>query len=121
MKILLIAISMVLILGEPVFAGSSRNISYQGSSSGPITTTNVVINTRGTNIYNLTLNSTATLATLTVYDSPSTPVLETPIYEVEVAVAGDSRSVDFSTSPIQTTNGLVASVTNGVAYLNVEK
>ena len=124
MKILLVAISMVLILGGPVFAsGSSRNISYQGQSSGPILSSNVVINTRGTDVYNLTLNAYSALATLTIYDTPTGPVAngEIPVYEVEVASAGDSRSVDFSTAPIQTYNGLVATVTNGVAYLNVEK
>lgn len=129
MKKLLVAISMVLILGGLAQANSSRNVSYQGQSSGPITITNTpdVLDARGGNIYNMTLNAGSSNATLTVYDSNAIngPDVgwngETVVYEIEVSSAGDSRTVDFSTAPIQTFNGITASVTNGVGYMNIER
>lgn len=118
---------MVLIIlgGVPAFAGnSSRGFSYQGSSSGPITIQSQynIVDTRGGIIYNLTLNAGSANAVMTIYDSGnSSNPTETPIYEIEVAVAGDSRTVDFSTAPLSTYSGITASVTNGVGYINVEK
>lgn len=129
MKKLLIAISMVLILGGLAQANSSRNISYQGQSSGPITgqSSYISLDARGGNIYNITLDAGANNAVMTIYDSNGNggPDVgwngETVVYEIEVATAGDSRTIDFSTAPIQTFNGITASVTNGVGYMNIER
>lgn len=122
----LLAITMVLVfLSGSAFAGSGRTLSYLGSTSGPITQVGTVLQGRGANVYNLTLNATSALATLVIYDgnalsNNAIPSNEVAVYEVEVAVAGDSRSVDFSTAPLQTYTGLIASVTNGVGYINKE-
>lgn len=79
----------------------------------------MVIDTRGGLIYNITLNATSALATLSVYDSSTGGTMtEQPVYEVEVAVAGDSRSVDMNAAPLNTYQGITVSVTNGVGYLN---
>lgn len=127
MKKLLIAISMVLALGGLAQAGSSRGASYQGYSSGVITILGspVVVDTRGGLIYNMTvMANSAGNATLSIYDTStggSIPASETPIYQVEVSSANDSRTVDLNAAPIQTYSGIVATVTNGIAYLNVEK
>lgn len=122
MKKLLVAILMVLALGGSLAyaSGSSRAASYQGNSSGSITGNSpVVIDTRGGLIYNITLNATSALATLSVYDSSTGGTMtEQPVYEVEVAVAGDSRSVDMNAAPLNTYQGITVSVTNGVGYLN---
>ncbi len=127
MKKLLVAILMVLVLGgSSAFAGgSSRASSGQGYSSGAIVSpSGQVIDTRGGLIYNMTINSSTGTGLLLIFDSPVVPFTsstqETPIYEVEVASAGDSRSVDMSACPLQTYTGIVASVTNGVGYLNVQ-
>lgn len=126
-KILLIAISMVLVLGGgPVFAsGSSRGATYQGYSSGPIQGA-IALDARGAVIYNITLNASSSNATMSIYDMASLPIdtqapyYEQAIYEVDVATSGNSSSVDFSTAPLNTFNGVVATVTNGVGYLNYQ-
>jgi hypothetical protein len=125
MKTLLVGILMVLILLGPAYAGSGRAVSYLGSSSGPITQNLTIVNTRGTNIYTMTLTAYSSYATLTIYDanalaSGALAPNELPIYEVEVATANSSSTVDFSTAPLQTYTGLIASVSNGVAYINKE-
>lgn len=123
MNRLLIAISMVLVLGGLAQAGSSRGASFQGYSSGPIWPGgNYVINARGSVIYNITLNAGQANAIALIYDSSTGgTMLENPIYEIEVASAGDSRSVDMNAAPLQSYNGVVVSVTNGIAFLNMEK
>lgn len=124
MKKTLLAITMVLVLGGWAFAQSSRTASYRGWSSSAITpvNSNDILDQRGGVIYNMTLNAGSSNAVMTVYDSGnSSNPTETPIYEIEVATAGNSASVDFSTAPLNTVNGITASVTNGVGYMNIQK
>ena len=127
MQKLLIAISMVLVLlGGPAWAGSSRGASFQGYSSGPLTgATPLVVDTRGAVIYNITLNATSATSLMVIYDSPVYPftsnVQETPIYEIEVVSAGNTSSIDMNAAPLQTYYGVVVSVTNGTGFLNMEK
>lgn len=128
-KILLIAISMVLVLGGgPVFAsGSSRGATYQGYTSNPIQGT-VLLDSRGAVIYNITINNSSSQnATISIYDLASLPIdtlapyYETAIYEVETTSSIGSTSVDFSTAPLNTFNGVVASTTNGgIGFLNYQ-
>ena len=117
---------MVLVLGGLSFAQSSRYASYQGSTSGPLIGQSVV-NTRGSVIYNITLNSTSANAGIAIYDQATLPIdtlapyYETAIYEVEVSSNGNTATVDFSTAPLNTYNGVVVSVVNGTAFLNMQK
>jgi hypothetical protein len=130
-KSLLLAITMVLVLGGWANAQSSRYASYQGQSSGPITSqsTSNIIDSRGGVIYNITLNATGNNAIMTVYDAnglqngvPEVGVNgEVIVYEVEVATSGNSSTVDFSTAPLNTYNGITVSVTNGVGYMNIQR
>lgn len=121
----LLAITMVLVIGGAAFPSAPPNISYRGQSSGPLQSGYTVVDsTRGANIYNLTLNAGSANAVMTIYDANALSngaMIEPVIYEIEVATVGDSRTVDFSTAPIQTFNGVTASVTNGVGYINLER
>lgn len=125
-KILLVVLAVVMGGGSAFAAGSSRIIAtYVGLSNTVQTTTailagqTIVVNTRGTNVYNITCNATSANGECDLYDTAAGPTSqETPVYEVKVATSGDSRSVDMSGAPLQTVNGLTVTTTNATAYIN---
>lgn len=137
MKKILLSLLAVLMCGGPAFAGSSRIIAtYTGTSAvvqlggravvsaGQSTDPATLINTRGSLVYNITCNAQNANVECDLYDSNqngsyATYEAETPVYEVKVATANDSKDVDMSGSPLSTFSGLVAIVQGGGSmYIN---
>lgn len=130
MKKILSCLLAVVVIGLAqgnAWAGSRVIANYYGYSNVTQTTTailagqTVIVNNRGSLIYNITANATGASGECDIYDTNAGPTTtETPTYEVKVATSGDSRSVDMSGAPLEMFNGIVVTSSNATCYINAQ-
>lgn len=120
-SLLVLMLAVLVTFGPAAYAGSRVLDTHTGNYSGGIPNSNVVVKASAGLVYNITLVATANSATVSVFDQASgTGSASTLAYEVQVATANNTATVNMNGAPMNMDKGILVSATNGTAFINYQ-